>query len=948
MMKKILLYIIGIVTMLSACSDQDVAKQNGNTGLPDEVNLTFSFTIPEQTEVYTRSIDPDGEPITSIGLFLFNDNGYYLGHVQVGRGDINYLRDNKTTGTGTFSAPNIPSTVRRIHFVANYNAADVDDSELLNRTEKEVMTRFTSSSGRLVYWGRKKFSSEDELRTYFEEKGSTSDPIVLYRNQAAITYTVKEDVNLSIKGFAICNTYAKGTVVPYNHKGENVSGHDPFDFDLISEDVSHAEHDFVTLCSGDDLIKATDPTDIVVENEWNNLQYVFEHENTQDDPMYAIFKIGERFYKLLIVDKNLNPYKIIRNHRYIFNFVGIPPTNLGYEGFDEAKNGVAANNVWVSIDDELPSIGDGTSSLTIEGETTRIYTEQKKEVINFTYKGENLNEDVAAQWLTNEGLASNDLHLQYDPSTGKGSITIDLNAISDTPQYGTLQIKAGKYPRTIQIIYLNKFEFTPVWTSSSVPRKSGESVSIVFNIPDTYPEELYPIECKISCNLFDADNTNQLDVIEEETVFTIDGKTIERDWDYKYVYKADKPGLHRVDFKTLVDEYPENPDDPSVNVEDLTWFLEAPYFNTIQRTINMVDIDYANQKIIIYETTVDGGEDSGSYERKLAPIKGQTFDLKFYLVGGKPADTKIRIYMDEAVEPGHSASDSWPDNLGQAEYAPDAGRYFLYTVPEDVQLTDGKYSISIPYRTVSAQCAGYARIAAADTDGNDADHCYKSAIVTRTNNPEAYNFNLQINDMRELSLPYGMNREVTLSITPDIGSGLSVASSEILIKTENFEPVDNSVLTWDEERQGYIWRISNLRAQTYSVQMRTKDIVSAETITISEVSGNVAFYEDAVTITNPELTGSINIEDYTFQTTSPFVALEKSDGTRIGAFTVSATTGANTGTYSLTLRGEYDFAENEELTVIYSPLSSSDVYVGKTTITELLSSSPTLTLNKQQ
>lgn len=940
MMKKILLYIIGIVTMLSACADQDMAKLNGNAGLPDEVNLTFSFTIPGQTEVYTRSIDPDGEPITSIWLFLFNDNGYYLGHVQVGRADIKYSRDDETTGTGsgTFSAPSIPSSVRRIHFIANYDAANVDDSELLNRTEEEVMTRFTSSSGRLVYWGRKIFGSEDELREYFEEKGNESDPIILYRNQAAITYENNE--NLKIEGFAICNAYAKGTVVPYNH-----ANNDPFDFDLTGN--NHEEHDFVTLCSGDDLIKATEPREVDVENEWNNLQYVFEHENAQDDPMYVIFKIDGKFYKLLIVDKDLNPYQIIRNHRYVFRFSGIP-TTLGYDTFEEAKNGVAANNVWVSIDDELPSIGDGNSSLTIDGETTRIYTEQKEEVINFTYEGGNLNEEVTAQWLTNEGLADSDLNLQYNSSTGKGSITIDLNAISDTPQYGTLQIKAGKYPRTIQIIYLNKFEFTPVWTSSSVPRKSGESVSIVFNIPDTYPEELYPIECKISCNLFDADNTNQLDVIEEETVFTIDGKTIERDWDYKYVYKIDKPGLHRVDFKTLVNEYPENPDNPSENVEDLTWFLEAPYFNTIQRTINMVDIDYANQKIIIYETTVDGGEDSGSYERKLAPIKGQTFDLKFYLVGGKPADTKIRIYMDEAVEPGHSASDSWPDNLGQAEYAPDAGRYFLYTVPEDVQLTDGKYLISIPYRTVSAQCAGYARIAAADTDGNDADHCYKSAIVTRTNNPEAYNFNLQINDMRELSLPYGMNREVTLSITPDIGSGLSVASSEILIKTENLEPVDDSVLTWDEERQGYIWHISNLRAQTYSVQMRTKDIVSAETITISEVSGNVAFYEDAVTITNPELTGSINIEDYTFQTTSPFVALEKSDGTRIGAFTVSATTGANTGTYSLTLRGEYDFAENEELTVIYSPLSSSDVYVGKTTITELLSSSPTLTLNKQQ
>lgn len=955
MMKKILLYIIGIVTMLSACSDQDMAKQNGNNGLPGMVNLTFSFTISEQTEVYTRSIDPDGEPITSIWLFLFNDNGYYLGHVRANK--VTYSKDNEITGKGsdTFSAPNIPSTVRRIHFIANYNAADVDDSELLNRTEKEVMTRFTSSSGRLAYWGRKKFSSEDELRTYFEEKGSTKDPIVLYRNQAAITYTVKEDVNLSIEGFAICNTYAKGTVVPYNHKGENVSGHDPFDFDLTSENVDHAAHDFVTLCSGDDLIKATDPTDIVVENEWNNLQYVFEHENTQEAPMYAIFKIGERFYKLLIVDANLNPYKIIRNHRYIFKFVGIPPTNLGYGSFNEAKNGVAANNVWVSIDDELPSIGDEKSSLTIEGETTRIYTEQKEEVIRFTYKKESLDEEVTAtaQWLTNEGLADSDLNLQYDSDTGEGSITISLNEISDTPQYGTLQIKAGKYPRTIQIIYLNKFEFTPVWTSSSVPRKSGEPVSIVFNIPDTYPEELYPIECKISCNLFDADNANRLDVIEEETVFTIDGKTIERDWDYKYVYKIERedgPGLHRVDFKTLVDEYPENPDDPSVNVEDLTWFLEAPYFNTIQRTINMVDASLANQKIIIKESG------TGSYERKLLPIKGQQFDLKFKLDGGgTPAGTNVRIYMDDAVESGYYEGDNWADeNLSEEKNdASDAGRYFIYTVP-DSPGTDGYYSI--PFYTTKAQCAGYARLAAADVDNNNApEHCYKSAIVTRINYPNAYKFNMEINNTKVV---YGIGRPVnlTIRIAPpveiiDAATPPTNVTATFFIQTNNLEPTPDNTYLFSKVDGGYEVTINNLMFENdYIFQMQTKDIVSAETVAISEISGNVAIDEEAVTFTNQTLSGSITVNGLTdgFRTDSPFIALEKSDGTRIGAFTVSATTGANTGTYSLTLRGEYDFAENEELTVIYSPLSSSDVYVGKTTITELLSSSPTLTLNKQQ
>ena len=938
MIKKIAFYLIaGIVTMLSGCVDPDMGNTGGNTSLPDELSLRFSFTIPGNTVVNTRSIDPDGEPVSSIWLFLFNESGYYLGHVRAN--EVTYQKTD-TNEEGTFSTPSIPSTVRRIHFIANYNAADVDDSELLNRTEKEVMTRFTSSSGRLVYWGRKVFNSETELTSYF--KDNSTSPIILYRNQAAVTYQKAENVTdeFEIQGFAICNTYAKGTVVPYNHQNET----NPFDFDLTTESQGRAVHDYVTLCSGEDLIKATDPEDTEVQNEWG-LRYIFEHENAQDDPMFAIFKIDGKYYKLMIVDDQSNPYKIIRNHRYIFNFHSAPPTTLGYATFEEAKNGVAANNVWVSIDNELPSIGDGTSALTIEGETTRIYTERKDEVINFTCTGGITSDQVTATWLSNEGLASSDLNLQYDPATGKGSVTVSLNEIADTPQYGTLQIKAGKYPRTIQIVYLNKFDFAPVWTSSSVPRRSGEPVSIVFNIPDTYPEELFPVECKISCNLFDANTNNQLEVIEEETAFTIDGVKVERDWDYKYVYKADKPGLHRVDFKTLINSYPDN---PATEKEVLTWFLEAPYFNTIERTINMVNDEYADQKIIIYETTLNGNQASGTYEREIAPIKGQTFDLKFYLENGTPANTKIRIYMDKAVEPGYQEG-KWPANLSEARYdAPDAGRYFIYTVPDTALLDkNNRYLVSIPFRTVSAQCEGYARIAAASTDKNENDHCYKSAIVTRVNNPEAYNFHLQANNAKELSLPYGTGQEVALSITPDLGSH-TVSSGKILIKTQNLEPANKDAVVWDNELDGYVWTITDLSAQKYTLDMLTKDVVSAETVTISEISGNVAFYEDEITIKNQILRGKIQINNgYTFQTTSPFIALEKSDGTRIGAFTVTATIGESAGNYQLTLRGEYDFTEDEELKVIYSPLNDTNVYVGQTTITELLKS-PTLNLQLQQ
>lgn len=60
------------------------------------------------------------------------------------------------------------------------------------------MTRFTSSSGRLVYWGRKVFKTEDELTSYFNN--NSSSPIVLYRNQAAITYKIENNVSINFQG----------------------------------------------------------------------------------------------------------------------------------------------------------------------------------------------------------------------------------------------------------------------------------------------------------------------------------------------------------------------------------------------------------------------------------------------------------------------------------------------------------------------------------------------------------------------------------------------------------------------------------------------------------------------------------------------------------------------------------------------------------------------------
>lgn len=957
-MKRIFSLIVAglaALMLLGSCAE---SLDEGKDLLPLDGELRFRFAIPGQTLVETKAIDPDGERISSLWLFLFDGDGYYEGRVMAH--ELTYGgADEKGNATGRFSVSSIPGTVRRIHFVANFNAAaSIDDSELLHLSEAEVMTRFATSSGRLVYWGRTELDAAPTAEVLEGE-----EPIMLYRNQASVTYAYSTEPpqgsaglfsdNYEILGFAIINAYAKGTVAPFNPNGSG-----PFDFPPASD---HSD-DYVTMCSGGDLIKATDPTDIVGLSEGGML-YTFEHPNREDDPLSVIFKIrskddkSEKYYRLMIVDEELNTFPVVRNHRYRFNFKDIP-TTLGYDTFEEAKNGVAANNVWVSIDDDLPSVGDGNTTLTVIGGTTRIITSQDDNTIEFTYKerGETgvSGAQPVAEWVSNDGLASEELEVTYNMTTGEGKVTLDLNPTTSDPQYGTLRIKAGQYVRTVRIIYLQEFEFTPVWTSSSVPDKKDQPISIVFNIPETYPAELFPVRCKISSNLFGLNQEQQLEVIEEETSFVVDGQQYHYDWDYKYVYEADGPGLHRIDFKTLVGDYG--------NDAPPEWFLEADYFKTIRREINMIDGQYADQQIIIYESK------TGSYQRSIPPVKGYRFDLKFKLEGGTPDGTKVRIYMDENVEPGYVEGDNWQnEHLGPEQTAPDAGRYFIYTAGLDAMDSEGYFTI--PFYTTTARSSGYARLAAADTDNKEPDHWYKSAIVTRVNEPEAYSFHMQLSTAqgaqygegdKTLELGYGTGNAVYVSIDPDINAGdvpeYIVPECRILLKTDALRPAGGAEdIEWSDEHDGYIFTFNPRTETRIEIPMLTDRVVSAGEITVSELDGNIAFYEDAVTVTNQPIEGSVTVEGLTggFGTANPFFALEKSDGTRVGSFAVTAAAGGNTGSYVLTLLGEYDFSDDERLTVLYSRSVSGSqlqqIYFAYTTVRELLADpDPELKLILQQ
>ena len=384
-MKRLQYILISFLVMVfTACQDDSFeANRPGELDANGNMLVRFGTEIPEMPQMNTRAVDPDGYGVRSLWLFCFDKFRHYTGHVAATNVTSNGASENGISGG--FEAT-IPGSTRYIHFIANLNVNDFEDVPNLGRLDAEVIPQFTTTSGLLSYWGYMKFESEEALKTFASGTGSK---VSMFRNQARVRYQ-REDtgLDLSIKGMAIINQYSRGTVAPFN---KNVGeGGDPFYFANAADITSP------TLCADDEVLVAVDPTD-VSQFTGGMGRFVFEHANAADDPMSLIFRINknggsaedgnrkedDKYYKIALVDADGNSLSILRNHDYVVNFKGIPETG-GYDTFAEAVAGAAANNVWVSIDQTIPSISDGTSALSIVGETTQIIT-QKSLAVDGTY-----------------------------------------------------------------------------------------------------------------------------------------------------------------------------------------------------------------------------------------------------------------------------------------------------------------------------------------------------------------------------------------------------------------------------------------------------------------------------------------------------------------------------------------------------------------------------------
>ncbi len=621
------------------------------------VTLRFNADVPAMQEVLTRSVDPDGGGVQDMTLFCFDSYGLFITTASATVSTTNAT-------TGSFTAE-VPENTRNIHFVANQNMTDFKEDQFRNRSESEVMALLEGSSGRMIYWGRFVCDSENDASIADQIK-TAGNSIIMLRNHAQVsvanpTYAAGEATEttnpwIDVSGFVAYNTNAFGTVAPYHpEKGFN------FTWDEWQTD------DFVTLPLKD--AKMSDITDVTTATN----QYIFESENRSDDPVSIIIRgkaageNAEKYYRIMLVDEKGEQILVRRNHHYKLNIAG--PLSYGQETFEEALTAAATNNVWISISDDVNEVENQNYILSVAETYVVIDADEvgtEKFQLKYTLTGKNGTQITNADkpevtWIENSVARQFiDNVFSIEDGVGNGTILLSLLPLGDNEKLeGTLLVKHGQLQRKIRVITVKKQSFTPSWVGTALynvlndtdPTQGRPHVTVMFTVPESCPEELFPMKVYISVNELDirAESGMALSVVREGDKEWYSSGDIPTEPDYKYVCTVEKPGVQRVYFENILEQ------DAGYTG---TLYIEAEHFETMTRTFAFTNHTRTITVEGLMEYSANTSDNSGEFADdeyvlyRLVPQKRGarvTFDLQ---LREKPKDNPDAHQEGEPVNAG--------------------------------------------------------------------------------------------------------------------------------------------------------------------------------------------------------------------------------------------------------------------------------------------------------
>lgn len=677
------------------------------------VALRFSADVPAMEKVATRAVDPDGGGVQDMTLFCFDSYGLFITTVTAEVSSTN-------VSNGTFRAE-VPENTRTVHFVANQVMTDFEQDHFRNKSESEVMALLEGSSGRMIYWARFACDNTTEdlkKQTIAEQMDTQGNKIGMLRNHAKVSvFEPESNTYFEVKGFAVYNTNAFGTVAPYHPK----KGFNFTEADWLNDD-------FVTIPAND--AKLSDVTDVTT----NTGQYIFESENSADDPVSIILygrnegETEDRYYRVMLVDEDGDQILIRRNHDYQLNITG--SLSFGQATFAEALEAAATNNVWISISDRVNEVEDSEYVLSVE-QTDYVLDSDlagTTYTLSYTVKGKDgktitASDEAEVTWIDNH-VARQDIEKDFniDNGEGKGSITISLLSMGGNEKLeGTLLVKHGRLQRKIKVIMVKEQSFAPSWVGTQIygginpsdPTQDRSHVTVMFTVPETAPAELFPLKVYISVGGLDIRNASgmELTVVRNGDKDWYSSGDITPEPDYKYLYIVEQPGVQRVYFENILSQ--------SDDYEGYL-YIEADHFETMTRVFT-----YSNtQKSITIEglQSYNGGIEEGYPEDeailyRLVPQKRYAnvqFDLQLrdeennteFNAGKKDEFLLYSRYLDyyvdgEEEQAGVDAFDCtfYPDasEMWWQANNPDGGRMLMFKPrPEIIDRPApnvGKYSI---------------------------------------------------------------------------------------------------------------------------------------------------------------------------------------------------------------------------------------------------------------
>ena len=950
-MKQIIYQFLAILLLgacTTSCTDQKIEQGNSVTLPNGEIRLNVTANIPVPKQVVTRDIDPDGLGVKTLWLFCFNEYGEYIGRREAS----GFQLDRTEEGINYYSfTVEIPGSTRIIHFLSNVYLDDFNDRDNYGRNETTVIPAFVSASGRMCYWGRVKLDSEEAL-TAFAESGN----VTLYRNQAKVKWDLSEAPSgMKIHGYGICNRRAWGTIAPFNHQAENG---EEFAFSLESPYITEPAEIYQML--------ASDPTEATVQGKESDgdPHYIFENPNTMDAPVYAIMRIStdgnidhSRYYKIMFVDDTKDQLPIYRNYEYVIRIKGLPQS-MGYGSFAEAKEGIAANNAWVSVDPEIPELTDGENTVNILDGTTQMFTTGGQKGITFTYTGNK--EDISVEWLEDgRNVSNSEASFSGPDAEGNYSIDIDLNAPTRTPQMGTLLLRTGVFTRQIKVYLMQPFSFQPVWVSTGVPMVKGERMSMTFVVPDTYPAELFPFECKISTNKMNANSalSGELPIVMEDTKFQVGSDSIKTTWGYKYVYTVLKPGIQEVFFtlntsdgtdqgvswKSATEESEEAWGDcPYGDSGNELYeenhghvFLQAENFEDAHRLVSFQDSE-TNRRI-----TINGSDSNnpGFLEMDVPPTVNQEISITLNFSSAPENGTLMRV-ATTATEPDNRNLYLTDEQLADRDLPTSNGlvKYYYYQFGYNAST-----QLTLHFVTTSSDVEDLIRFSIDQENNMNADdiNLYKSAGVKLTASPARFDFNtftVDDDNPDAEGVKYGLDHPITVSFSiPE--AAVQYNGVTFLLETQHLTPAESNVYPLTPAEGGYRFTVPQGTTGDIVLHFLTNRIANGETVTIDAVGNTALFNEASYTYSNTPIKGTLALDgaDAPQLNTQSFITLERVNGTRVGIITVDNVDGNNVASYHLDLRTEYDFTMDETLTIYYNSLGSpQQIYQATTTFQTLV------------